>query len=176
MTGRSAPVLETERLILRRFERSDFDAHCAILAQPEVNRHLGPLLSREDIWRRALAGVGNWSVAGFGGWMATSRRDGRLLGNVGLFNAWRDMQPEFGDQPEMGWIFAREVHGQGIAGEACQAVLAWADANRQPTPVWAMIAPENQPSLRLGERLGFERLADSVYQGEAIAVLRRPSA
>ena len=43
----------------------------------------------------------------------------------------------------MGWMFAAETHGQGIAGEACQAAIAWAEANLQPSPIWAIIAPAN---------------------------------
>ena len=75
----------------------------------------------------------------------------------------------------MGWIFATEVHGQGIAGEACRAVLDWADAQLAPTPIWAIISPGNAPSFKLAERLGFERSRDSVYHDEPIAVLKRPA-
>ena len=169
---RSAPTLETDRLVLRRFEAADFDAHHAIMIEPEVHRHLGPPLSREDLWRRTIGGVGMWTVLGFGGWMVVRKSDGTLIGNTGFFDARRDLVPDFGGAPEMGWIFAREVHGQGIAGEACRAVLDWADANLQTT-IWAIISPGNEPSFNLAARLGFERLDDSVYNDEPIAVLRR---
>ena len=60
----------------------------------------------------------------------------------------------------MGWIFATDQStGRGIAGEACRAVLDWADAHLQPTPIWAIISPANAPSFKLAERLGFERFA-----------------
>ena len=49
----------------------------------------------------------------------------------------------------MGWIFATEAHGKGMAGEACRAVLDWAEANLGPTPIWAIIAPANEPSMKL---------------------------
>jgi RimJ/RimL family protein N-acetyltransferase len=92
---------------------------------------------------------------------------------VSLFNAWRDMSPEFGEDPEMGWIFSPEAQGQGLAFEACAAALAWADKWLGPVPIWAIVAPENLPSLKLAGRLGFERLADSLYNGEPTVVLRR---
>ena len=170
---RAAPTLETDRLDLRRFEAADFDAHHAIMIEPEVHRHLGPPLSREDLWRRTIGGVGMWTVLGFGGWMVVRKSDGTLIGNTGFFDARRDLVPDFGGAPEMGWIFAPSVQGQGYAREACQAALDWADANLQPTPVWAIINPDNTPSFNLAARLGFERLDDSVYNGESIAVLRR---
>ena len=90
-----------------------------------------------------------------------------------MFNARRALEPTFGEQPEMGWIFSTEVHGQGIAHEACCAALEWADAKLPPTPIWAIVSLDNMPSLKLAARLGFERLPDSVYHGETIAVLKR---
>ena len=172
---REAPLLETERLILRHYRKQDFRPHLAIVGDDEVMRFVGGTgIDAEDCWRRVAGSVGSWSLLGFGGWAVERKADGKLIGTVGLFNAWRAMQPEFGEEPEMGWIFAREVHGQGMAGEAGRAVLDWADANLQPVPIWAIIGPENGPSLGLAERLGFERLEDSVYKGEPTAVLRRP--
>jgi RimJ/RimL family protein N-acetyltransferase len=174
--SRSAPTLETERLILRHYRKEDFRPHHAILSDREVMRHFsGPTISAEDCWRRMAAGVGSWSLLGFGGWAVTSRSDERLIGTVGLFNAWRALEPEIGEQPEMGWIFSTEVHGRGIAGEACRAVLDWADANLEPTPIWAIIAPSNEPSFRLAERLGFERVGETLYDDEPTAVLKRPA-
>ena len=173
--ARSAPTLETERLVLRRFEAADFDAHLAIMSEPAVSAQLGPQLSREDLWRRSIGAVGFWAVLGFGGWMVVRKADGALIGNAGLFDARRDLKPDFGGAPEMGWIFSSAVHGQGFAREACDAVLDWADSTLDPTPIWAIISPGNKPSFTLATRLGFERLDDSVYHGEPIAILRRPA-
>jgi len=108
--------------------------------------------------------------------MAVDRNsDGTLVGNVGLLTAWRDMEPQFGEEPEMGWIMAAETHGQGLGSEAGRAALEWAQANLDPTPIWAIIAPANEPSLALAERLGFERMSESQYNGEQTVVLRRPA-
>ena len=173
---RSAPTLETERLRLRHYRKEDFRPHFAIVGDSEVMRFVGGKgISEEDCWRRLAASVGMWDLLGFGGWAVVRKADDKIVGTVSLFNAWRALEPEFGEVPEMGWIFAREVHGQGIAGEACRAVLNWADANLQPTPIWAIIDPENGPSLALAERLGFQRVADSLYHGEPTVVLQRPS-
>lgn len=173
---REAPRIETDRLVLRPWRKDDFRTWLEIMHQPEVHRHFGPEpSSAEDVWRRLCASVGMWQFLGFGGWAVQRRADARLLGNVGLFNAWRDFEPEFGEQPEMGWIFSSEVHGQGIAGEACRAALSWAEDNLEPTPVWAIIAPENQPSIKLAERLGFEAVGNTSYNDEPTLVLKRPA-
>ena len=132
-------------------------------------------MSAEECWRRLCAAVGGWQLNGFGTWAVERKADGKLVGNVGPFTAWRGLDPEFGEEPEMGWIFATETHGQGIAHEACRAVIDWAEANLPPTPMWAIIAPANGPSLKLAGRLGFERLHETLYHGDPTAVLRRPS-
>jgi len=173
---RSAPTIETDRLILRAWTKADFRPWHAILREPAVHRHFGPEpMGVEECWRRLTAAVGGWQLMGFGSWAVERKADGKLIGNVGLFNAWRDLQPEFGEEPEMGWIFSTETHGQGLAGEACRAALDWAEANLEPTPVWAIIAPANSPSLKLAEKLGFEALSETLYLGDPTLVLRRPA-
>ena len=173
---RSAPTLETERLILREWRKADFRPYHAILKEPAVHRHFGPEpMGAEECWRRMTAAIGGWQLNGFGTW-AVERKDGaRLVGNVGLFTAWRDLEPTFGEEPEMGWIMGSETHGPRLAYEACRAVLDWAEATLEPTPIWAIIAPANAPSFKLAERLGFERLSDTVYHNEPTAGLRRPA-
>ena len=171
-----APVLETERLRLRPWRKGDFRPYHALLQHPEVHRHFGPEpMGAEECWRRLLAAVGGWQFNGFGTWAAERKDDGQLVGSVGIFTAWRDLEPEFGEEPEMGWIFAAETHGQGMASEACRAVIGWTEANLPPTPIWAIIAPANEQSLKLAAKLGFERLHETPYHNDPTVVLKRPA-
>ena len=174
--ARSAPTLETERLRLRAWRKDDREKYFAILQEPAVFRHFGPEpMGMEECWRRLMAAAGGWVLNGFGGWAVERKSDGKLLGMTALFTAWRDLVPEFGEEPEMGWIFATEAHGHGLAGEACSAVLQWAEDNLPPSAIWAIIAPANEPSIRLAQKLGFERVGESTYHDEPTLVLRRPA-
>ena len=169
-----APVLETARLRLRPFRKQDFRPYHALLQHPEVHKHFGPdPMGEEECWRRVAASIGMWDLLGFGGWAVVRKSDERLVGTISLFNSWRALDPVFGEDPEMGWIFAKDVHGQGLAGEAGRAVLDWADATLVSVPLWAIISPHNAPSFRLADRLGFERVHNTLYQEEPITVLRR---
>ncbi len=172
---REGPRIETERLVLRPWRKDDFRPWHAIVSHPDVHRHfsLEPM-SAEDCWRRMMASVGGWQLNGFGTWAVDRKGDQKLVGNVGFFTAWREIQPRFGDEPEMGWMFAAETHGQGIASEACKAAIAWAETNLQPSPLWAIIAPANEPSLKLATKLGFEQIGETEYHGDLTLVLRRP--
>ena len=171
-----APVLETERLRLRPWRKDDFRPYHALLQHPEVHRHFGPEpMGAEECWRRLLAAVGGWQFNGFGTWAAERKDNGKLVGSVGIFTAWRDLEPAFGEEPEMGWIFAAETHGKGMASEACRAVIEWTEANLPPTPIWAIIAPANEPSLKLALKLGFARLHETPYHSDPTVVLKRPA-
>ena len=75
----------------------------------------------------------------------------------------------------MGWIFAAETHGKGMASEACRASISWTEANLEPTPIWAIIAPANEPSMKLAKKLGFERVHETLYHGDPTVVLKRPA-
>lgn len=172
---REAPRIETERLTLRGFRAGDLDAHAATLGDHDVMRHIGGSpVNREDSWRRLLMGIGMWATIGMGPWAVELKSDGRMIGHCGFFQFNRDMQPLILGEPEMGWIFDRSVHGQGIAFEACQAALAWADEALKAQSYPAIIDFENTPSMKLAERLGFVRQDDAVYRGEGIAFFRRP--
>jgi len=173
---REAPRIETERLILRQWRKDDFRPYHAILSHPEVHKHFGPTpMNAEDAWRRLTSFVGGWQFVGFGMWAVEEKAGSRLVGVAGLFNAWRDLEPEFGEEPEMGWIMAAETHGKGLATEACRAVLEWAETNLPPTPIWAIIAPAHQPSIKLADKLGFEQIGEALYHGEPTLVFRRPA-
>ena len=174
--NRSAPRLETERLILRDFRRDDLDAFAATMGDPEIVRHLAiPPLSREDSLRRIFLAAGQWPILGMGMWAVEMKESGRVVGHVGFFDMERDMTPSLVGQPEMGWIFDRSVHGQGIAREACGAALEWAQRELGPVSIPAIISVDNVASMRLAERLGFVRDPDGVYKDEPIAIFRRPA-
>jgi RimJ/RimL family protein N-acetyltransferase len=172
---REAPRIETERLILRAFRAEDLAAHAATLGDAEVMRHIGGKpVGREDSWRRLLMGVGMWSLIGMGPWAVERKSDDRMVGHCGFFQFNREMEPLILGEPEMGWIFDRSVHGQGIAFEACTVALEWAEREIAAESYPAIIDLDNLPSMKLAERLGFVRQADAVYRDASIAFYRRP--
>ena len=173
MGAHPAPRIETERLILRGFVAEDFGALYALHQHPDVHRFFGPEpMGREELWRRTLSSVGGWVVNGIGGWMVERREDGAVIGTVAIFDSLRGKG--WDGEAELGYIFAAPVHGQGFAGEASRAVLEWFDAERGGD-VYAMIDPENAASIRLAERLGFERERKFDYEGEALVLMKRPA-
>ena len=170
----STPLLETERLILRAFRVDDLKALTSIWSQEAVVRFIGGKpLTREDTWRKSLAASAQWSLLGFGYWMVDLKAENRLVGQLGFADFKRDMTPGIEGEPEFGYVFDSAVHGRGLALEAGVAALRWSDLHLDAPSVPAIISPENLASIRLAERLGFEREPDTEYRDEKVALFRR---
>jgi RimJ/RimL family protein N-acetyltransferase len=171
------PTLETERLILRAHRASDLDAQAATMGDLAVVRHLGGTpFSREETWRKLLAGPGLWALLGFGYWAVERREDGVLIGQIGFADFKRDLRPSIEGLPEMGWIFDPAAHGRGYASEAASACLAWADDNFAGSEIVAIIDHGNAASIRLAEKAGFSVREEALYKGAPILLFHRPAA
>jgi RimJ/RimL family protein N-acetyltransferase len=144
-----------------------------MLADQAVMRHLGGPQAREDAWRRLLQGPGLWATLGYGYWSVERRADGAYVGQLGFADFKRAIEPSIEGIPEMGWLFAAQVHGQGYAQEGVGAALAWADETLRAPETVAIISPDNAPSIRLAERIGFVRAEETLYRGEATLIFRR---
>jgi RimJ/RimL family protein N-acetyltransferase len=147
------PTLATPRLRLRAFQPGDLAPLAAIHADPQVMRYVGDgrAQTREQTWRSMATHLGHWRLRGFGNWAVVERATGRLIGRAGLW------QPEGWPGLEVGWALARPCWGRGLATEAARASLDWAFSELGADHVISLIAPANERSRRVAERLG-ERL------------------
>ncbi|MFC4637862.1 GNAT family N-acetyltransferase [Deinococcus hohokamensis] len=174
---RLAPLLHTERLILRGHQEQDVDECSALWSDPDVIRYTtGAPLARQEVWTRLLRHPGHWALFGFGYWLAFERASGRFAGEVGIARFKRDMLidlPDLDALPEAGWVFMPWCHGQGFASEAVQAVLEWRDTSVAGRSTFCIIQPENVPSLRLAGKVGFGLERTVSHAGRDWQVLMR---
>lgn len=166
------PVLKTERLLLRGHEQADHASCLALWGHPDVSRYIGGRPSTsEDVWSRILRYAGHWQMLGFGYFAVIEQESGALIGEVGLADFRRDIEPRL-DVPEAGWVFHPDWHGKGFAHEAVSALLKWADA-RDMGRMACLIDPDNAASLALAGRLRFGETARVQYHGTQTVVLHR---
>lgn len=144
------PELVTDRLLLRAFQSSDFDAYATICADPRVRRYLGDgqPLDRVTAWREMAFLLGHWGLRGFGQWALIEHASGELVGRAGLW------EPEGWPGVEVGWVLSRAHWGQGFATEAASAALGHAFGALGMQRVISLIHPDNRASIRVAERLG----------------------
>lgn len=167
-----APRLETERLVLRAHRADDLDAASAMWGDPDVVRYIGGKpFSRQEAWSKVLRYTGHWALLGFGYWALEARDTGAFLGEIGLADFKRELEPSIDGVPELGFALVPAAHGKGLAKEAARAVLAWADS-RFPRTV-ALVDEGHKGSLRVLEALGYRRCARTRYAGADVELHER---
>jgi RimJ/RimL family protein N-acetyltransferase len=97
---------------------------------------------------RYVAGWDDGSRAGF----AILSSDDEFLGLAAIVDL--DLA---GRQAEIGYVVAPAARGRGVAGRALRLVSAWALGPLGLERVELRISADNEPSLRVAERLGFVR-------------------
>lgn len=135
-------VLTTARLTLRPRVPDDAEPLFATMADAEVMRWWSrpPVATTAELRAYFTEGHADWPS-----WAVV--RDDRVTG----FVAADEKRPGV---TEIGYLFARDIWGQGIAREAVAAVIAnlFAEGQRR---IFADTDPDNAGSIRLLERLGF---------------------
>ena len=170
----SAPILETERLILREHRPEDLDAYHALWSDPHEIRFIGAAaLTREQAWDALVRHRGMWAVLGFGFWVIEDKQGGELVGEAGVQERRRDIQPSIEGTMEAGWILRPDMQGKGMAREAMEAVIGWANKAFPHLALTCIINPDNAASLKLAERLGFSPMARTTYKDRPNIILRR---
>ena len=142
-------VLTTPRLLLRTFRRDDLPQYAALNVDPEVVRHLGGPLTREDSDSIAAWAQDVYASECIGLLAVERREDGAFLGMCGLHH-----QESYPDDVEVAWRLAREHWGHGFATEAASG---WLDHGFGPlglSRVISMTDSSNVRSLAVMRRLG----------------------
>ncbi|MBL8156206.1 MAG: GNAT family N-acetyltransferase [Anaerolineae bacterium] len=156
-------ILETERLILRQFEKTDAVAMSGVFGDPDVMR-FGPGVQMADwvsAWIRVLIEE-VYPTRGYGLWAVVEKSQGAFIGYCGLFHF-----DDLGGQPEIevGYRLARTYWGLGYATEAVCGVRDYAFSKLGITRLVALIDPQNGASIRVAEKAGMRYEKDVLLEG-----------
>ena len=167
--------LESERLYLRRLDRTDLDFFVAIHGDPEVARYIGagnprPRTETEQ-WFEDIQN--SYKDASLGQLTVIRKSDGMRVGRCGLSDAVVETAEPSGrlrkgwffsahvpvgfdvDQlPELGYTFGRDHWGKGYATEAARAVYEYARTQLPYPKIMSVIHAENKGSRAVVERFG----------------------
>ncbi len=160
MSEAPAPILETERLILRLLTMEDLDALAVLYADPAVRRYFPEgTLTREES-REEL----QWFIDvyyaqyGFGLWATIHKETGAFIGRCGLIPWTLEGEHEV----EVAYMLAQEFWGQGLATEAAQAIVRYAFESLGMTRLICLVDADNHASQGVARKVGmtFEQEID----------------
>jgi len=147
--------LETDRLVLRRFARSDLELLVELDSDPEVMRHLtgGRTTPRSHVETAVLPAVIREYTRhpGFGTFATHTKADGEFVG-------WCMLLPEQDEDPkteaELGYRLRKPAWGKGYAVEGSRALIDYGFADRGLRRIFAETMAVNGRSRRVMEKVG----------------------
>lgn len=146
-------IMRTERLRLTPVTVQNAGTLWTVLQQPDLRAYqelpnVGAAAFTDMVGKRPK--VLRPSTSGRFEWLVYVNRIRKPVGWVSLRIAERDLATG-----EIGYSIVRDFRGQGIATEAVRALLDEAFTEGGLTRINAYCLPENMPSRRLLEKLGF---------------------
>lgn len=157
-------IAETERLIIRRFYKTDLDALWAIMKKPEVMYAWESGFHKGETRKWLNRQYTRYRKDGYGYFAVVLKSSGKLIGQAGLMKS--DVNGE--TVTEIGYIFDDAVWGHGYAIETARACVDLAFGRFGLDKLYATIRPENTASVRLAEKLGMRRIGQhtKTYKGK----------
>lgn len=137
------PVLETQRLILRRRLLSDLPVLITL-------RNAIRIRTEEEIREQMEKTEKEIDANNLVAWSVTLRENGRMIGDISF---WRILKEHY--RAEIGYSLLEEFRQKGFATEAMRVVLDYGFRTMQLHSVEANVGPENTASVRLLEKYGF---------------------
>jgi [ribosomal protein S5]-alanine N-acetyltransferase len=137
-------VLETPRLILRKFVPEDADALARVVSDPETMRYYPVRFDRAGVEAWVARNVRRYQAEGYGLWAM----DLKATGDCGITQQEVDGEALL----EIGYHLRHDMWGQGLATEGARACRDYGFQQLKADVLISLIPPENVPSRRVAER------------------------
>lgn len=145
-------MLETDRLVLRRWRDADREPFAALNADPRVMRFFPAVLSRAESDHAVDRIEAHFENHGFGLFAAELRQTGAFIGFIGLWTP--DFEAPFTPCVEIGWRLAADYWNQGLATEGAKAALRHGFDTLRLGEIVSLTTVANAPSRRVMEKIG----------------------
>jgi RimJ/RimL family protein N-acetyltransferase len=164
-------VLETERLLIRRFSLSDAESLLEMEREPDVLRYVGrkPLADVEAYRNKILSRFLPYDdkPGGYGAWALVEKRSGEFVGGCTLRPALDSpVAADMGygpDEVELGYGLRKPSWGKGYASEVAQALVRRAFEEIRADLLVACVTIANVASLRVLEKAGLRRTGEPFH-------------
>jgi len=148
------PILETENLILRQLTLDDAQDQLEYAQDDEI-AGFGLWLPEKTLQENIddiQEAIKYYATGTNFTWAVEHRNDRKMIGRLSL-----GAVHEGGFRAELGYAYNRLYWGNGYATEAARAVLQFGFDHLKLHRVGATVLPDNTGSIRVLEKLGFQR-------------------
>ena len=151
--------LNSNRLLIGHFERSDLEQWFLIESDPEVRKYIldGSVLNREQSLAYIVKNIDSYAKFNFGRYTLREKKSLRLIGMCGF------LKTEMGI--DFGYRLSKDMWGCGLGFEAASAVLNYGVASIGLKHCVAGVMPDNLASIKILDKLGFVYQKDVIFDG-----------
>lgn len=149
-------MIETNRLLLRKFTLDDFDALYEIMSDPETMQHYPAPFDEEKTRGWIAWNLENYEKYGFGLWAVVLKETNEFIGDCGI-----TIQNIDGEMlPEIGYHINKKHWRQGFAKEAAQAVRNWVFENTDYNTIYSYMKYTNVGSYSTAIANGMHKVKE----------------
>lgn len=161
---------QSERLLFRPIEASDFDEWLQFFIDPEYSRYwIAEKDTPESECRKWYDNQFNRYEKNLGGMNALiEKSSGTLVGHAGLLVQVVDGIEEL----EIAYSLQPHFRGKGFATEAAQAIKQFAFANNFSPSLISIISLTNAPSQRVAIKNGMKIEKQTIYKDNPVYIFR----
>lgn len=145
-------IFETDRLLVRRYTREDFENFFRLNGDAEVVRYIRPVQSREEAMAAFEKQLADYeAMPGFGRWAVHLKTTDEFVGSFAMIPI-----PDEPAKLQLGYAFPKESRGKGYATEL---TIAGLDHFRNQTTlpeIYAVTETPNVASQKVLLKAGFQ--------------------
>jgi len=156
-------IIETERIILRCFLRTDLEAVYAFNSNWEVMKYTGDIIVKSlDQAKEIITSVweNDYAKYGYGRWAAVDKATNEVIGFAGL-----KYLPEL-DEVDIGFRFLPEYWNKGIATEVSKEIIKYGFELLNLNRIIGIAMEPNIGSQRVLEKIGLSLYKIDEYDGD----------
>jgi RimJ/RimL family protein N-acetyltransferase len=157
-----APIrLETPRLILRQWQKSDYAPYIQLNADEIVMEYFPSILSTEQTIAQIGRIISHIDKYGYGFFAVERKDNGQFIGFTGLAHV--NFESYFTPCMEVGWRLSRENWNHGFATEAAKACIDLGFEQLGIKDIYSFTSVHNERSERVMQKIGMEKIGTFVH-------------
>jgi ribosomal-protein-alanine N-acetyltransferase len=155
-------IIETERLLLRAWQKADVNDFYEYASVPGVGEMAGWQHHESmDVSRKILQTF----ICGKNEFAILYKENGKVIGSLGLHESWANNDKEYSHlkMKNVGYVLSKEYWGKGLMPEAVSAVIRVCFNKFELDALTCGHSPTNVQSKRVIEKCGFSFVKQNEY-------------